>query len=49
MKIIYKFPKFMIGVLFWGIYRDGILIFSGLAIVLTFLSLWLLHKFFHQF
>lgn len=33
---------------FGGIYQDGILVFSGLAIILTILSLWLSSKFFHQ-
>lgn len=34
---------------FWGVYRNGILVFSGLAIVLTLLFLWLSPKFFYQF
>ncbi len=34
---------------FFGIYRDGILIFSTLSFVLTFLFLWLLPKLFRKY
>ncbi len=49
---IYSFEQvFRLGVQsqdFWGIYRDGILIFSFLAIILTILNLKLSPKFFHK-